>query len=563
MKILVLSLLRIGDIAMSASVLRDLRAKYPEARIDLVLNSQCAQITPLLPSIDRFIYFDRQGLQKGLGDAAVPFFESYEKLNELLETVSEQAYDITINLTQNRLSGWLMGLIDSKQKIGLTLDAGGAATFNSNWFRYMNSQVDQDGSEVFHYNDIFRFALGLEDVKTMRPVLQETEAGMREANALIGDAKNVVCVQALTSDVKKDYPLSAFASALASFAVRQPEATILILAAPFEQLKLQPLVEALVSEGHRAKLAVSSFEGAYSLVKRAKLTITLDTSIKHLTAAAGGRILELCLGSSDPYRTGADRSGTVIVKSREACAPCTHSKACHRASQFCATRIPPDAVALLASEIYSGRSFQLQTIAQEYSSDIDVLCVERNTTGFWCAPSITEPLSETAIGRWIDLSCKKIWIQGPHSLNHELGTEILKLATFLKSLHPKVSAFEWRHLLEDFERRSMEIEGRINGFKAGIKYLHGTYEDPMKMNDFVRGLIAFREKTRVSPLFATFRAALDQVIDDDISPAFTRFRHINDVVNEIESRTKIHLRIVRSLRTQLDNDGSMETQEQL
>ncbi|RYZ65216.1 MAG: hypothetical protein EOP05_20915, partial [Proteobacteria bacterium] len=343
MKILVLSLLRIGDIAMSAGV-------------DLMLNSQCAQIAPLLPSVDRFLYFDRQGLQKGLGDPTVPFFESYEKLNELLEVVGQETYDLSINLTQNRLSGWLMGLIDSKQRVGLSLDASGAATFNSNWFRYLNTQIDLDSSEVFHFNDIFRFALGLENVKSVRPILQETEAGAKEADALSRGLKQIVCVQALTSDIKKDYPLPTFTAALATFAVRHPEATLMIMAAPFEQTRLQPVVDALTNAGHKAVLAVTSFEGAYSLVKKAKLTITLDTSIKHLAAAAGGRILEICLGSSDPFRTGADRSGTVIVTSKEACAPCTHSKACHRESQFCATRIPADAIALLASEIYSGRS---------------------------------------------------------------------------------------------------------------------------------------------------------------------------------------------------------------
>jgi ADP-heptose:LPS heptosyltransferase len=566
LKILVMSLLRIGDIAMSAGVLRDLRAKYPEARIDLLLNQQCAQIAPLLPYVDRFIYFDRQRLQKGLGDATVPFFESYELLSELLETVGDENYDLSLNLTQNRLSGWLMGLIEAKQRIGLVLDQDGRASFNSNWFRYMNTQIDHDGTEVFHFNDIFRFALGLDEIQTARPIMKETDAGKADALAIAGETQHLVAVQMLSSDLKKDYPLPAYTAALATFATRHPEVTLAILAAPFEKERLQPVVDALVNDGHRAVLAVTSFEAAYSLLKRSKLTITLDTSIKHLAAAAGSPILEICLGSSDPYRTGADQNGAVILRSKEACAPCTHSKACHRESQFCATRVPPDAVALLASEVYSRRHFQLQAIAEEYSEEIEVLRVERNALGFWAAPSLTEPLSEASVGRWIDLLCRKMWIQGTKnqdSLSSTLGSEMLKLADFFKALHPKVSEIEWRHLLEDFERRAMDIEGRINGFKTGIRHLHGTYEDPKQMRDFVRSLMTFREKTRTSPLFASFKKALDQVIEDDVSPAFTRFRHIHDVVNEIENRTKIHLKILRAVRLQLDVEGSVESQEQL
>ena len=39
MKILVLSLLRIGDIVLASSILRGLRTKYPEASIEVVMNS--------------------------------------------------------------------------------------------------------------------------------------------------------------------------------------------------------------------------------------------------------------------------------------------------------------------------------------------------------------------------------------------------------------------------------------------------------------------------------------------------------------------------------------------
>lgn len=568
MRILVLSLLRIGDIAMSAGILRDLRAKYPDAQIDLLLNKQCSQIAPLLIGVDRFFYFDRQGLQKGLGDASVPFFESYESLSELLDEVTEHKYDLAINLTQNRLSGWLMGLIPAEHRIGLTLEADGRASFHSNWFRYMNAQIDQEGAEVFHFNDIFRFALGLEAAKTLSgksrslPSLQETDAGRAEAEALLFGLESVVSVQMLTSDVKKDYPIIRYVAALSQFASRHPSARLAILAAPFERERLLPVVEQLQSAGHKAFLAVTSFEGALSVVKRSKLLITLDTSIKHLAAAVGTPILEICVGSADPYRTGADAQGAVVLQSKEACAPCSHTKACHRTSHFCSSRIPSEIVALVASELYEGRVFQLKPLAEDVGEDLEILRVDRNATGFYALTPVNQEFSETAIARWVDLQCKKLWITGA-TASGEIGSEILKLSKFLKAHHSKVADFEWRQLLEDFERRAMEIESRVNGFKAGLRHLHGTYESPAQMSDFVRGLIHFREKTRTSPLFASFKTSLDQVIEDDISPAFTRFRHIHDAIGEIEGRTKLHLKILRTLSSLLAGDGAFETQEQL
>ena len=52
MKILALSLLRLGDIFMHQEILRDLKRAYPQAKIDLVLNEQFAMVGPLLHEVD-------------------------------------------------------------------------------------------------------------------------------------------------------------------------------------------------------------------------------------------------------------------------------------------------------------------------------------------------------------------------------------------------------------------------------------------------------------------------------------------------------------------------------
>ena len=555
MKILVVSLLRVGDVLMSAGVLRDLRARFPKAEIDLLVNSQSAAIAPMLTNVSRLIEFDRVGLQRGLGEANIPFFESYEKLSAVLDDLEGHSYDLAINLTQNRLSGWLMGLIDAKERIGLVLDHGGRGIFGSNWFRYLNQQIDLDSNEVFHFNDIFRFALRVDSITAAIPILTETARGQHEADGIMADVQGakIICVQALSSDTKKDWGFDRFTKMMESVSARHPDATFAILAAPFETDRLEPLVSNLKSKGVNAILAVSSFEGAFSLLKRSALLITLDTSLKHLAAAAGTKIVEICVGSSDPSRTGADLHGAIIIKSREACAPCAHSSPCHREQHFCAKRIPVDAVAAVVSEAYSNRKFQLRVIADGYRNDIEILQVDRRSLGIWTAPAVNESFSEGNIARWLDLLCRKIWLQDSKTFLESVGSEMLRASRFFKMLYPTTSDFEWKDLIENFERRAMEVEGRVNGFKTGLRYLHGTYEDAKRMQEFVRGLITFREKIRATPLLASFRRSLDGVIEDDLSPAFTRLRHMNDVVAEIETRTSIHLRILRAIGPQIEN----------
>ena len=562
MKILVMSLLRIGDIVLAAPVLRGLREKHPQAEIHLLINSQFKAITPLIPYIDKTIPFDREGLQKGLGSATAPMFGSYDRLDGFLENLDTENYDWVINLTHSRLSGWLMSLLSAKQKTGLCLDGEGRASFGSSWFRYLNSQVDVDGSEVFHFTDVFRFALGLDDDDMSRPALCETDSGHREADGfLAGSASGgMIVVQALTSDPKKDWSLAKMADAITQTARVHPASEFAILGAPFEKDRLVPLVDRLVERGVRARLAILSFEGAFSLLKRSKLLITLDTSIKHLACAARTPVVEISIGSSDYHRTGAYLQGSIILQSKEACAPCTHSKACHRESHACSERLPSDVVAMVASEVLAGRAFQLKTIAEEYRDEVEILRVESRVSGYWAAYSVLEPFAEASVARWVDLACRKVWLetQGSDPKALGTGTEILRLARLLRSIHPDVSETDWRHLLSELEQQAMTVEGRLNGFKVGLQYLRGCYEDPRKLRDYVRQLIAFRDRIRHSPLLRSYKAALDPLIEDDISPAFTRYKRMVETVAEIEKRTEISLRILRGLNGEIVEPKGLE-----
>jgi hypothetical protein len=105
-----------------------------------------------------------------------------------------------------------MSLIDAKKRLGLCFDTSGRAAFGSSWFRYLNNQVDLEASEVFHFTDVFRFALELgsdADSWVNTKCLSESEAGRAEAaQALLSFSDlPILAVQPLTSDSKKEWGL--------------------------------------------------------------------------------------------------------------------------------------------------------------------------------------------------------------------------------------------------------------------------------------------------------------------------------------------------------------------
>ncbi len=554
-KILVLCLLRLGDIVLATPVLRGLREKHPGTEIHVLINGQFAQIRELIPYVDKVHVFERDELQRGLGEAKRGLFEPYERLRALVARLESERYGRIVNLTQNRLSGYLAQSIQGPEKIGLALGADGMAAFNSPWFRYLNAQADEDGERVFHYTDVFRFALGLQD-GPRRPSLQESEAGRAEADALLRPGRKCLLVQPLTSDVKKDWGLDRFAEMARLFAAGHPEFEILLLGAPAERARLEPVAAALSAQGVRARLAICSLAGVYSLLLRAHGLVTGDTSIKHLACAAGVPLVELSLGSSDYRRTGAYLQNSVIIQARELCAPCPHSKACHRDRHACAERIPPAAVAMAISETIAGNRHQLRVIAEEFADDLEILRVEVEESGFWAAHSVLEPFTEAGVARWLWMSGRKIHLEEERAKPlggwGELGTEAVRLEHLLRRVYPSATPADWAHLLDALERQAAMVEARLGGFEAGLKSLYGSYEDPERLRAFVKTLIAFREKLKPAPALAAPRSSLDRLIDDGLAPPFVRFRRIVDAIQELRATTDIEIRLIRSLRDRME-----------
>ena len=555
MKILVVSLLRLGDIVMATGALAALRRQYPGCDLHILINRQFVQLSSLIPLVDQVKTFDREGLQKSLGDVESNLFEAYESVRLLVEELDEEKYDLVVNLTHNRLSGYLMSLLQAPSKLGLCLDSKGQADFGSYWFRLLNRQAEAESDEVFHYTDVFIFAIaGVEEL--FRPHLQETDAGRRQAQACVDmEDKPYITVQTLTSDAKKNWPLEKYFEALRLFAEAHPDVRIVLLASPNEAPTVDKLLRQLQAADIDAQMAVCGLDGAFSLLKRARLLLTGDTSIKHLASAAGTPIVELSLGSSDFHRTGSYSQNAVILQSKEVCAPCVHSKGCHRTAHFCADRVPADAVALVMREVWRRDWHQLPVIADEYKQDIDILRVEIQESGFWAAYSVLESFSERAIGRWIELAALKLYMfelqEGKDPIG-TYGTESVRLLRLLEKIHPGVEGSDWRFLFSLLERHIESLTSRVQANRVNFQSMQKHFEDPKRLSQFVQQLRSLRERVRQVPACKSLVSVLNIVIEDEQAAPFVRLKRISEAMVELDARTQIELRVLRGMTQALD-----------
>lgn len=138
MKILVVSLLRMGDIFQQVPLLKELRKQHPHADIHLLINKQFSGVVPLLKElVHSFHFFDRESIQKGMGEASYNILWPYMKVSQLIENLRVERFDLIYNFTHTKLSAHLVGLLGVPVK-GISASAGKFHGLDNRWIKYFN-----------------------------------------------------------------------------------------------------------------------------------------------------------------------------------------------------------------------------------------------------------------------------------------------------------------------------------------------------------------------------------------------------------------------------------------
>lgn len=551
MKILVVSLLRLGDIVMTTPALEGLRKQYPSAQVDLLINKQFAGLAPMLEGVRKVHLFDRKSLQQSLGDVNTPIFEAYDQVSALVNRLNYESYDRVINLTHNRLSAWLIALLNSEDKRGLSFTNRGQASFGSPWFRYLNDYVATGGREVFHNSDIFYYGSGL-DHEPGAIQLRETAEGVSEAEQILEGQREFILIQAKTSEAKKDWGSEALATALRQLRLLHPSIEFYIMGAPFEEDFVDECLSLCQAKGVKAQKAICSLAGALSLIHRARLLITGDTSVKHMACATKTPVVELSLGSSDYRKTGVYKEGSVIIQGKVACAPCSHSQPCDQKSHVCRIQIRPEVVALVANHLMRKQYKEIRVIAEEYSDQVEIMTTHIAQSGFWVAQPATSEMNEWMVNRWLEHSTWKMLLQKEHFKPvGAFGSEGSRIKSFVDDLHVHSSKESWFVILDKIEKQTRRSEGEMFWLKGVMRKALSSGNEQNSFDSWLDELRRFHERHDGENLHVGHLISREGWSDDNKLVDIRHLRKAQNYINDIYARTQIKLKLIRSLRSQV------------
>jgi ADP-heptose:LPS heptosyltransferase len=515
-----------------------------------MVNRSSRALTGLLTQscVDKVIEFDRDEIQHGLVQVDRPLFEPFDRAKAFLEEVNKTQYDLVVNLTQNKLSARLMGLIDSKDKMGLLIDAQAQTHYHSPWFKFLNDVVEAGAQSVFHYSDIYYYGLGLARGEQAF-ALNETATGQAELQEFLRlngfQSGPKIVIQALTSDTKKNWGDAHWCQALHQLQILEPSAQFILLGAPNEKHTLEQLQVQLNEKKIKTTVAILSLEGAYSLLQLADLLITGDTSIKHLAASAGTPMVELALGSSHLHKTGAYLKNTLILTSAESCSPCGHRELCHREKHFCGQSLAPEAVALAASKRLHNDWPAIQTLAAEFESDIRFYRTQFLLAGFWYAEDVRFSGETQSLSHYLNMAAWHFYLQNEHMQPlAAYGSESLTLRRQLELMNHRPSLDSLNILLNQIEIHSLRNEARLDRVMSQLQRFvrqTGRADDSFGMKEEIAILETDLQLGRY----------LSEKLTGPAESGFYNFRQLQTSLTTAHKHQQIKIKLLRSLKSQM------------
>jgi ADP-heptose:LPS heptosyltransferase len=347
--IVVINLMRLGDLVQTSPVLRRLRAHYPESRITLVVKDLFVETAKLLAGVDRLLPFPSVNIAMTL-DQEGGWPQAAQRLAAWLRESFPRSPDLTVNLTPSRMGSVLAYATGAQEIRGMAANNVWELGTRPAWASYALIVSKARQANPFNLVDLFLREGGLapdgQGLEVAVPEEAEREAegffqGLRlpAGTALVGLIPGA-------SHPARCWPAQQLARTALMLLANRPCHFFM-----FGSAGEAPLGEEILRRMPKATTA--SLLGRTSpavlaaYLKRLDLLITNDTGPMHLAAAVGTPTLGLFLASARVQDTGPVGGGHVILEPRLDCHPCLSpcpQPRCHSA-------ITPEAVAFWAEKL--------------------------------------------------------------------------------------------------------------------------------------------------------------------------------------------------------------------
>ncbi len=304
MNILVVRLGALGDIVHTVPAVAALRAAFPDATIDWLVDAKHRRFLELVTALDRVVVLE-QASPAGWVDVT--------------RRLRQTRYDVAIDFQGLMKSAILARASGAPRVLGFSIWHLREKTARP----FYSESVEADGGHVIRKNLRLLQALGVHDDRMMFPLAEIESRAADEVVAAAAGAP-IALINPGAAWPNKRWNPQRFGE-VASFLREVRGVAPFVLWGPGEESLAHAVVEA--STGAARQAPATEVADLVSLCRRAALMISGDTGPLHIAAAAGVPIVSL-FGPTDPGRNGPWAPLDAVISRYELC-ECHYDRRCH------------------------------------------------------------------------------------------------------------------------------------------------------------------------------------------------------------------------------------------
>ena len=301
MKILLIRVSSLGDVLHNMPIVDDIKAHYPDAQIDWVVEEAYVNLVKLQPKVNKVIAYAQRRWRKSLGDKT-----TRAEIKHFYRTLREEAYDFILETQGLLKTGLIMGLARTTKtgkKVGLANGTEGSGyEAISRMFHKLSIPVDKRTHAVLRGRLVAAAALGYQVNTPASFGLQKLDLQPDWMPA----TPYIVFFHATAGDSKK-WPRANWIDCANDLRITGWP-ILLPWGNPAEKAEAEAMAEQMSNAQVLPKL---SMQEATVLAQRAALVIGVDTGLVHIAAAYETPTIEIYC-DSPKWKTEGNWSPKII-----------------------------------------------------------------------------------------------------------------------------------------------------------------------------------------------------------------------------------------------------------
>ena len=365
-RVLIINLTRMGDLIQTIGLINQIHKNYLNCKIDMLVMKSFSPIIKHFYYISEVFTFDEDIFSYNISNDV---WDSYNKLNALLEELDKRSYEAIYNPIISEQSSLLMYLIKGKNKYGMQFTQNRQQKMTCDFSSYLLANQHSLGDFSYNLVDIFAGMVNGSQPSGLHATsyMNNEKAFIDRDTTCIGVSFNDFKLKVLPEDLDTirlfSTKVKSFMKPILGFHIGASQSnkawTIKNYHIVIEELLLKKDYCIILFGGYKEKEFKHHFSNIQSelffntigdfklnelvaAIDIINLLITNDTGPMHVATALQKPVIDISLGPVSKWESGPYNSSALIIEANLDCHPCSFTFECSHWN--CHTYITPDIV---------------------------------------------------------------------------------------------------------------------------------------------------------------------------------------------------------------------------